>query len=123
MSEREEHNELIHRLAERLRNHTEPYKDGARERFEATYGQRRRALWRYWGAAAVLLAVPGSDWLTRHSDEILIRRQHVQEDLVLQSAVPPAYEDNAPDEAGPAAISQVAARPAVLPKPATTLEW
>lgn len=123
MSEREEHNELIHRLAERLRNHTEPYKDGAWERFEATYGKRRRALWPYWSAAAVLLAVVGSYWLTRHSDEFLIRRQHAQEDVVLQSAIPPAYEDSAPDEAVPAAIPQVAARPAVSPKPATTLEW
>src|SRR5690606_27528263 len=112
MSEREEHNELIHRLAERLRDHTEPYKDGAWERFAASYGKRRRTLWPYWSAAAVVLAAVGSYWLMRHSAEFPTPPQHVQRDAVVQSVVPPIDEDNEPDETASAATSQVAARPA-----------
>ncbi|MGV3764199.1 hypothetical protein [Parapedobacter sp.] len=69
MSEREEHNELIHRLAERLRNHSEPYRQGAWERFAAAYVKRRRRLWPYTSAAAVLLAAVGWYWSTRYVGE------------------------------------------------------
>ncbi|SFC14425.1 hypothetical protein SAMN05421747_10560 [Parapedobacter composti] len=53
--------ELIKQMAESLRNHTEPYREGAWERFSAMYGKPKPALWTrwYWGAAAVLLLAAG----------------------------------------------------------------
>ncbi|WP_262249054.1 hypothetical protein [Parapedobacter soli] len=62
MSEREEHSELIQHMVERLREHAQPYKEGAWEHFAATYGKRRRRLWPYWSAAATLLAAIGVYW-------------------------------------------------------------
>lgn len=85
MSEREEHNELIHQLAERLRNHTVPYKDGAWEHFRATYGKRRRRLWPYWSAAAVLLAAVCSYWFMRQSGETRVPLQMAQQNVVPQA--------------------------------------
>ncbi|MEC3881328.1 hypothetical protein [Parapedobacter sp. 10938] len=87
MSEREEHNELIHRLAERLRNHTEPYKDGAWERFAATHSKRRRKLWPYYSsAAAVLLAAVGWYWAAQYLSETPPLPQMVQHESGAQSA-------------------------------------
>lgn len=64
MKEGDHNNELIHRMAETLRQHTEPYRPGAWEQFKAQYGQPKRtvsALVRYagWVAAAMLLVVSG----------------------------------------------------------------
>lgn len=61
MNEREKNKELIQRMAETLRNHIEPYKEGAWERFSAKHGKARQRTigWPYWGAAAVLLLVAG----------------------------------------------------------------
>ncbi len=94
MSEREEHNELIHQLAERLRNHTVPYKEGAWERFRAAHGRPRRKLWPYWSAAAVLLATLGSYWIIRHSNETLMPPQIVQQDAEPSSVVPSEHESD-----------------------------
>src|SRR5690606_3955012 len=88
MSEREEHKELIHRLAERLRNHTEPYKDGAWERFAATHGKRRPTLWPYASAAAVLLAAVGWYWSARYADETRVTPPIAQQEVVAQPVDP-----------------------------------
>lgn len=64
MNEREDDKELIRRMAEVLRNHTEPYREGAWEQFSARTGgrpSRRIVLWPAWSAAAVLLIAFG--WL------------------------------------------------------------
>jgi len=118
MSEREEHNELIHRLAERLRNHTEPYKEGAWERFSATYGKRRRMLWPYWSAAAVMLAVVGSYWLTHQPGKLTEPHQHAQQNVASRPIAPPVTDEVVlpQDSAGemiPRATSEAAVRPAV----------
>ncbi|PPL00005.1 outer membrane beta-barrel protein [Parapedobacter indicus] len=56
MNGSEKNKELIQRIAETLRNHAEPYKEGAWERFSAAQGiVRKRVIWPYWSAAAVLL--------------------------------------------------------------------
>ena len=71
MNEREENKELIQQIAETLRHHAEPYKEGAWERFSAAQGlgrSRKRVLWPYWSAAAVLLAVAGLLWLNPEPD-------------------------------------------------------
>lgn len=67
MNEREENKELIQRMAETLRNHVEPYREGAWERFAtANTKPAKRVLWLpYWGAAAVLLLAMGLFWFTR----------------------------------------------------------
>ena len=51
--------DLIRHMAERLRNHTEPYKEGAWERFAARSAapSRGRRLWVGWAAAAAVLLV------------------------------------------------------------------
>lgn len=60
MNEREENKELIQLIAETLRDHAEPYKEGAWERFSAMQGvSGKRVLWPYWSAAAVLLIAAG----------------------------------------------------------------
>ncbi|MFC7522632.1 hypothetical protein ACFQRK_01655 [Parapedobacter sp. GCM10030251] len=58
MNESEKNKELIQRIAETLRNHAEPYREGAWERFAATQGIRRKRVvwWPYGSAAAILLA-------------------------------------------------------------------
>ena len=94
MSEREEHNELIHQLAERLRNHTEPYKDGAWERFAATHGKRRRKLWPYWSAAAMVLAAIGLYWFTRHASETTMPPQVVQQGVESRPLEPSERKDD-----------------------------
>ncbi|MFC3199725.1 hypothetical protein ACFOET_19055 [Parapedobacter deserti] len=58
MNGSEKDRELIQRIAETLRNHTEPYKEGAWERFSAIRGRSPRHWvtgWPYWSAAAMLL--------------------------------------------------------------------
>ncbi|MBK1441045.1 hypothetical protein JHJ32_13680 [Parapedobacter sp. ISTM3] len=72
MNERKENKELIQRMAEALRNHVEPYREGAWERFSAMDGGRRpRALrWPYWGAAAVLLLAVGLFWFSRQPGDV-----------------------------------------------------
>ena len=117
MSEREEHNELIHQLAERLRNHKVPYKDGAWEHFAATYGKRRRRLWPYWSAAAaVLLVSVCSYWFIRQSTEVQAPPQMAQQSAVQQSARPFEYGGNLSDDADPeAAGPEEGAVPAVSP--------
>ncbi len=97
MSEREEHNELIHRLAERLRDHTVPYKEGAWERFVAVHGKRRRKLWPYWSAAAMLLAAFGLYWSTRYTTEMPITPQLVQQGETTGRVGPTEQERDMPD--------------------------
>src|SRR5690606_14393522 len=80
--------------AERLRNHTVPYKEGAWERFRAAHGRPRRKLWPYWSAAAVLLATLGSYWIIRHSNETLMPPQIVQQDAEPSSVVPSEHESD-----------------------------
>ncbi len=67
MSEREENNELIRKIAQTLRGHTEPYREGAWEGFSAKYGTPKRRLWAwpYWSAAAALLLTVGIYQLNR----------------------------------------------------------
>ncbi|GAA4781301.1 hypothetical protein GCM10023231_05940 [Olivibacter ginsenosidimutans] len=52
-----EHKELIERMADVLRGHSAPYKEGAWEHFVAKHGKRRRVipLWYLSGAAATLI--------------------------------------------------------------------
>lgn len=94
MSEREEHNELIRQMADRLRNHTEPYRAGAWEQFAAAYGARRRRVWPYWSAAALLVAVIGVYWLGRHTDSGQLPPQLVQQQPLPQAAEPSGPERN-----------------------------
>ncbi|MFB2117626.1 hypothetical protein [Parapedobacter sp. 2B3] len=103
MSEREDDNELIHQLAERLRNHTVPYKDGAWERFAAAHGQRRRKAWPYWSAAAALVAAIGLYWFTRYSDETPAPLQVVQQEAMSQPrpAMPTEADRNVEGEKRP----------------------
>lgn len=74
MNESEEHKELIYRISETLRNHMEPYKQGAWERFSAARGitPRKRVLWPYWSAAAVLLLAGALFWFHRTSDAPMV---------------------------------------------------
>ena len=67
MNEREENKELTQRIAETLRSHAEPYKEGAWERYVTAYGKpKRRVLWwPYWSAAAALLLAVGVFWHIR----------------------------------------------------------
>ncbi|GGG85923.1 hypothetical protein GCM10007415_19200 [Parapedobacter pyrenivorans] len=82
MNEREENKELIRRIAETLRDHVEPYKEGAWERFDGAHTKpARRVLWLpYWSAAAVLLLAVGLFWFTRQSEN----PEHAQPDLARQ---------------------------------------
>ncbi|MGK6350860.1 hypothetical protein [Parapedobacter sp. DT-150] len=66
MNENEGNKELIHRIGETLRDHVEPYKDGAWEQFSTIYGPRtKRLLWPYWSAAAVIVLAIGLFWFNR----------------------------------------------------------
>ena len=105
MNEREEHKELIQRMAEALRSHTEPYREGAWERFSARHGKPKRRIvgWPYWSAAAVLLLAFGWYMLDGRFDATDAvgqgngSQQVAQESVVQQeSAVPLADEPVAP---------------------------
>lgn len=57
--EHDKHDDLFRQMADKLRNHTEPYRQGAWERFAAKSGVGRppkRKAWPYWAAAAMLVA-------------------------------------------------------------------
>ena len=116
MNEHEEHNELIPRLAEHLRNHTEPYKEGAWEHFVTTYGKRRRRLWPYWGAAAVMLLAIGGYWLMRQpADSRLtpqLSQQEAERGAVVGSSV---YDDEQPDGGTPPAVASTTTALVVRP--------
>ncbi len=111
MSEREEHNELIPQLAERLRNHTEPYKDGAWERFAAIHGRPRRRLWPYSAAAAVLLAAVGLYWATRDSNEPAGPPQVVHQEVAPKASAPSGLTGDGLDDT----VTKVAVDRVVLP--------
>lgn len=73
-----EKRELIRHMAETLRNHTEPYKAGAWERFAAHSANRpRRSLARFgWvAAAAVLLLAAGLVWFNNSEGDIHLAQQ------------------------------------------------
>jgi len=61
MSGKGKNDELIDHIANRLRNHAEPYREGAWERFAAqAEGRRRRGMaWSRWAAAAILVLAAG----------------------------------------------------------------
>lgn len=62
MNEDDKNKELIERIAETLRNHTEPYKEGAWERFatrSANQRKKRVMVWVSWGAAAMVFFAAG----------------------------------------------------------------
>lgn len=99
MNKGEEHKELIQQVAERLRNHTEPYKEGAWERFAAAYGhKRRRRMWPYWSAAAILLATIGLYLTVQQPNESATQPQFVQQDAMPQSVAPTEIEEHEQEE-------------------------
>lgn len=70
MNEKEENKELIQRMAETLRNHEEPYRDGTWEQFSAKHvlPSRHMVWWPYGAAAAVLLMAASIFWFNRPPD-------------------------------------------------------
>lgn len=72
MNESEENKELIQRIAETLRNHAEPYKEGAWERFSTTHGTFRKRVvwWPYGSAAAVLLVAAAALFLSNPEGDV-----------------------------------------------------
>lgn len=89
MSRGEEHKELIQQMAERLRNHVEPYRAGAWERFSAAYGHKqRKQMWPYWSAAAILLAAIGIYFVAQQPSESSKQPQLVQQERTPQSLTP-----------------------------------
>lgn len=101
MNEREKNRELIQQMAETLRNHAGPYREGAWEQFSAKYGapKKRTIKWPYWAAAAVLLMVAGLVMFEGQREGDL---GIVQRDAVRQAADPlvEATESISPTESG-----------------------
>lgn len=98
MNKGEEHKELIQQMADRLRNHTEPYKAGAWERFAAAYGnKRRRPIWPYWSAAAILLATIGLYLATQQPNELPTQPQLAQPKVTPPPTVSAEAERDEPD--------------------------
>ena len=96
MNEREKNKELIKRMAETLRNHAAPYREGAWEQFSAQYGpsKKRAVKWPYWAAAAVLLVAAGLFVFDgQRQDELGI----AQSDSVRQHTAPVADADQSFD--------------------------
>lgn len=103
MKERDENKELIQRMAEMLRNHTEPYKEGAWERFSAAQGiiPRKRVLWPYWSAAAVLLVTAALFWFYPKTDTSSIAGLDTEKQLSIPKPSPPE-QVNTPEPSGKA---------------------
>lgn len=71
MNESEKNKELIQRIAETLRNHAEPYREGAWERFAAAQGiPRKRIVWWPYGSAAAILLAAGAWFLLNSSPAV-----------------------------------------------------
>ena len=108
-----EHKELIEQIAETLRNHVEPYREGAWERFSTTLVKKKKPLlWPYWSAAATLLLAAGVWLWSRPEMEPIAARSEAAMKLPAPSGrgesaeavTTPAPEIPAPAiQAGPAA--------------------
>lgn len=92
-------NELINHIAERLRNHTEPYREGAWERFSAqTGGRSKRGIgWLQWSAAAVLLVTAGWMLFNWPQEELNIVQQ-VSEQAPATVGEQPAVKEKSAEE-------------------------
>ncbi|WP_257670301.1 hypothetical protein [Parapedobacter tibetensis] len=116
MNESKKNKELIQRMAETLRNHTEPYKEGAWERFSAKYGipkKRGMVQWPYWGAAALLLMAMGLFLFDRQTDEL---------DVVQHDIVQPTGELRRTEEQPTAEIADKPQDPVELAAPRQTTQ-
>ncbi len=106
MNESEENKELIRRMAETLRNHAEPYKEGAWERFAALNGvlHKRVLWWPYAATAAVLLLAVGLFWFNQPNGIDVAGPEVVEMDMerahpVPQESAQPTTINELPDAA------------------------
>lgn len=111
--------ELIDDIASKLRDNELPYREGAWERFSALENSRkRRVLWPYWSAAAVLLAV-GASYLTVRNNATVEHPQVAKLNTVVEkpaiifpdSAAIAAVESNLGADKGAASPTTTERRP------------
>ncbi len=72
-NEHDKSEELFRQMADKLRGHAEPYRDGAWERFAKDSGitpRAKRKVWPYWAAAALLVGVSLVVLLRQPTDSI-----------------------------------------------------
>lgn len=132
MDETGKNRELIEHIADKLRNHAEPYREGAWERFSARSAgrPRKRLAWLGWAAAAVVLLAAGLFWFTGPQRDMRIARQAPAASPVVSGVQAP--EVNTPEpQAIPPSVVVEQHRPDVrgdseagtVPLPLTARKW
>lgn len=106
--------DLFRQMAEKLRGHTEPYRQGAWEQFATKSGitQRpKRTMWPYWAAAVLLVAVSATLLLWQPADPAALPHyaETGERDEVAKSATGPALAGE--DDDAPTAVVPEAAAP------------
>ncbi len=106
--------DLFRQMAEKLRGHTEPYRQGAWEQFATKSGMNPRAkrtTWPYWAAAVLLVAVSATVLLRQPADPVgepHYAEAGKQATELAQTPAPAGEERNTPADVAPESLEPLA---------------